>query len=230
MTQAALALFPDYWVLEIRNINIHKPVQLENHTSKTIQIEAQGTAGTCPQSREVYVQLFALDSSPYPSYEAVIILQDHPLVIERPVLVEEPVDLLSENAIYQSAPAGIPLGPAFHILSEFKWDGQALAFGKTEIHAPFSEQKFYSMPLVREAGFHAAALMRMKLSQEVLVPRSIHSIRYFGSPLFESQLSVKVLYKGKSSFDILMYDLSHALCTQITDFKAFDITQLTKEI
>ena len=178
------------------------------------------------------------------AYEAIISLNSQEKVLPRGLTQtdekaeadqDKDLMLLGQTEIYQNIPHGIPLGPSFHVLSEVQLDGTTEAYGKVSrpLHsnadANASPTLCVSQPYAREAGFHAAALIRMKQSKEVLIPKSIRNIRHLRPISQEDGLRVKAVYKEHHTFDLFIFDSEMNLCTEILDFQTSDISSLTKD-
>jgi hypothetical protein len=228
MAQAALVIFPDFYIQGIHHFKIHQAIRISKDKGTPIRIQSNAAAAESAQVRRVQVRLEILVQETFElPFEGTIDLRTEPLAIVE--ATASPSDSDPYSTIYQKEPGqGIPLGPSFHVLTQFEQEGSQVSSGTVLPKQPFHSH-FYSGPYSREAGFHAAALMRMKQNQEILIPKAIGKIVNHRQLSHESGLSVKAIYKEPLTFDLFIYDMENQLCTEIIDFKTLDIRELSQD-
>jgi NAD(P)-dependent dehydrogenase (short-subunit alcohol dehydrogenase family)/acyl carrier protein len=235
MVQAALALFPDACLEGVKGLQIHQAIQITSERPTWVNIRARAGSTQAAQRRLISVSLEVRANHPARlAYTADVEISLVPLPSSAslaPVMEPElsaTKEALPQSGIYQPLPYGIPLGPWFHVLDQFSWNRANQAEGRLtpSRHRP---TPYHSRPLVCEAAFHTAALLRMKSTRAVLIPKSLGTLRNHYVPESEEGLYVRAIYKQNNLFDLFIFDTHHTVCTEIRDFETFDIRALTQD-
>jgi len=237
LVEAACALLPGYAWAGLRDFAIQSAVALMGVKTLELTVRAAASLAAGPGLRAVRCQLELPGGRP--CYEATVLLSrtapswpaPQPLAALQP-----PADASASATpeLYER----IRLGAAFHLLEEARtahaggdqlpraWARTAPLLPARFFHPGMVGADFAAGPLMLEAGFHAAAWLRLQLSRSVVVPRSIRTLRVHAPHDSARGAQWVVVERSMGVFDLQCWQ-DGKLVLDVQGYETFDVTAIS---
>jgi NAD(P)-dependent dehydrogenase (short-subunit alcohol dehydrogenase family)/acyl carrier protein len=237
LVEAARALLPGYAWAGLRDFAIQSAVALMGVKTLELTVRASASLAAGAGLRAVRCQLELPGGRP--CYEATVLMSrgtpgwPEPRVLA-PAQPPGDLPLSAAPALYER----IRLGPAFHLLEEARtapavggqlpraWARTAPLPPARFFHPGMVASDFAAAPLLLEAGFHAAAWLRLQLSNSVVVPRAIRALRAHAPHDAARAVQWVVVERAVGVFDLQAWQ-DGRLVLEVQGYETFDVTAIS---